>query len=66
MTAVFVITPKNRTPQSLKRHSAPVYQLEAGENVQYKEIKTKTLDIFLSLYDGCVQALPTHISVQST
>jgi len=32
----------------------------------YKEINIKTLDGFLSLYDGCVQALPTHISVQST
>jgi len=31
-----------------------------------KEIKTKTLDGFLSLYNGCIQALPTHISVQST
>jgi len=26
MTDVFVITPKNRTPQSLRRHSALVYQ----------------------------------------
>jgi len=26
MTAVFIITPKNRTPQSLRHHSAPAYQ----------------------------------------
>ena len=114
MTAVFLIAPKNRTPQSLRRHSAhrqcssvstmtaPVradydWQLahERGrvcvetllsinnrgrgvdrvmsqnqtawfETGKHKEIKKKTLDGFLSFYDGCVQALPTHISVQST
>jgi len=31
-----------------------------------KEIKTKPLDGFLSLNDSCVQALTTHIAVQST
>jgi len=38
-----------------------VEQLDLKQGKTYKEIKKKTLDRFLSLYDGCVQALPTHI-----
>jgi len=41
-------------------------RLKLRQEKTYKEIKTKTLDRFLSLYDGCVQVLPTHVSVQST
>ncbi len=49
----------------LWRHK--IIWLHLREGKTYKEIKKKkTLDGFLSLYDGCVQALPTHISVQST
>jgi len=41
-------------------------ELLVGNRGKHMEIKTKTLDRFLSLYDGCVLAMPTHISVQST
>ena len=48
----------------LWRHN--IEQLDLRQEETYKKIKKKTLDGFLSFYDGCVQALPTHISVQST